>query len=615
MKRSLSIILALALLISAFVCIVPTAEEERTGSLEICSANLQFGSNIYLMVAVDYSDLYDSYDAAKAGVTVKITEKNGRETILTADDSVAETDGFPTNSVGFKHTTLPAKGMGDVLTIQAYAGGEASGESIIYSILEYAIKTKSEYPDDAPLCNAIDAMIEFGAEAQKAFEHDFDYDLTKDHTIAKLVGGAKFANGYAKTILEEGADPVTATHPDYTSDAIWYNTSLQVRGNEPTLSISYTGKTETYFAAPSSIAGSNGLDVGAIDTPMYYYGIEYTLRYTESSGKFKNEAPIYVVRDGVVKTTDKAKNDWGTDWWLYGSSIPAGSESTTGAPAGNALDYTIGSEKFANYLKENSTLSDEAVDALSLVEKWNLKDANSKQYYDTFKKAAIAEVHTYEEVVAGSTAYGIFDTEGEYLRYTGTHNFNSTIIAKDIYNAVSAYANGDTTAESSFTITLSMAADGADVSLFKMFSIRNNNHPTDGSSTTVMVGSTKGTRLSFLHPNTSKSVIKTGYKKDGSSTSGTAIKTFDISGVEAGSCSEFVTFHIVFDLAAREMRYYSEGNANAPIITVKMPTALDIKAFFGTQNLPSFNGQLNAGNIGYLRTFVVTAGDITDYMK
>ena len=54
MKRSLSIILALALLISAFVCIVPTAEEESTGSLEICSANLQFGSNIYLMIAVDY---------------------------------------------------------------------------------------------------------------------------------------------------------------------------------------------------------------------------------------------------------------------------------------------------------------------------------------------------------------------------------------------------------------------------------------------------------------------------------------------------------------------------------------------------------------------------------
>ena len=194
MKRSLSIILALALLISAFVCIIPSAEA-KNGELEISSAALQFGSNIYLMVAVDYTKLYDSYDAAKANVTVKITEKNGRETILAVDDSVAATEGFPENSVGFKHTTLPAKGMGDVLTIQAYAGDEPSGDSVIYSILEYAIKTKSEHSDKELLCNAIDAMLEFGAEAQKAFEHECDYPLYDedgiiDYGMLIVYGGA-----------------------------------------------------------------------------------------------------------------------------------------------------------------------------------------------------------------------------------------------------------------------------------------------------------------------------------------------------------------------------------------------------------------------------------------
>lgn len=606
MKRSISLILALALLISAFICIIPTAEGESVGSLKVSSANLQFGSNIYLMIAVDYSDVCDSYDAAKEAVTVKITEKGGNEIILTADDSVAATEGFPEGCVGFKHTTLSAKRMGDVLTIQAYNNGEESGDSVIYSILEYAIKTKSEYPDDETLCAAVDAMLEFGAEAQKAFKHDFDYDLTKNHTIARLVGGAKFENGYAKTILEEGAPAVTATHPDYADDAVWFNTMLQVRGDSSTLSVAYTGKTETYFAAPASAAGDYALDMEAREATMYFYGIEYTHSYASSSGVFTNKTYSYFVKNGEKVA--------GTEGWIDNASIPAGTKGTTPVAGEHAMDYTITSDKFVDYLKENAGLTDAEIDALTLAEKWELKDSAGNTHYTTFRKEAVDKVFTYDEVVANSTAYALLDAENGYIRYTGNYNFNSLQIGNDIYKAVGAYANGDANAESCFTLTVTLAGDGKSKAPFTFFSLRNNNH-VSGGGTTPIFGTTNGTRLGFLYSANATDIRAVYTSKATSYKNGSVISKLDRTDVAVGSPTEFQTYYIVFDLANREMRYYHEGDIDTPVAVSAMPAALNVKTFFGSEGLPYFNGQLGVGYVGYLKTFSVTAGDVIEYMK
>ena len=211
MKKSLSFILALVFIISNLMCIAPLAEETGTGELEISSASLQFGANVYLMVAVDYSELYDGYEAAKQKVTVKITLKGGEEITLTPDDYVAQTEGFPATSVGFRLTTLSAKNMADVLTVQAYDNGNKSGEPITYSILEYAVKAKIEYADEELLCAAIDAMLEFGAEAQRAFGYDGDYLLYDENGYVDYGMLVVYGASTRKTFAPVGTQVTPAT--------------------------------------------------------------------------------------------------------------------------------------------------------------------------------------------------------------------------------------------------------------------------------------------------------------------------------------------------------------------------------------------------------------------
>ena len=67
MKRTLSLILTLALVLGAMLAIIPTAEEAAApaGSIEITQANVQFGNSVYLLIAVDYTDAYATAEEAK----------------------------------------------------------------------------------------------------------------------------------------------------------------------------------------------------------------------------------------------------------------------------------------------------------------------------------------------------------------------------------------------------------------------------------------------------------------------------------------------------------------------------------------------------------------------
>ncbi|MBR2965789.1 MAG: hypothetical protein IKC34_04500 [Clostridia bacterium] len=177
MKRILAFTLIFAMLFTAMLGIMPAAEGEAA-KLEITHANLEFASNVYLLVAVDYTGV--CADEAEALEKVYITvggDKVIADADLTADEET------PDGCVAFKYTKISAKEIGDIYEIAAFVDGEAEAQdTTTYSILEYAIKTKVEKPG-TKLANAVAAMINFGAAAQDAFGYKGDYALADENGV------------------------------------------------------------------------------------------------------------------------------------------------------------------------------------------------------------------------------------------------------------------------------------------------------------------------------------------------------------------------------------------------------------------------------------------------
>ena len=184
---------------TAFVGVVSFAEEESApaAELRVSQANLEFGTAVYLYIAVDYSEFKaadETFDPA-GKITLKITNNKTGESAVLAPNSMIATP--TTTSVAFKYTSLGAKNIGDELTLQALMNGVPSGEAKTYSVLEYALKASVQ--GDAKLAALMDAMLEYGADAQDAWEHDGTYDLSKDWGMVVSPNAT-----VAKSILEKG---------------------------------------------------------------------------------------------------------------------------------------------------------------------------------------------------------------------------------------------------------------------------------------------------------------------------------------------------------------------------------------------------------------------------
>lgn len=250
MKRTLSLILVLAMMLTAMLGVISFADAApaaETPELDISDATLQFASAVYIYVAVDYSD----FDSAE-GVTLKVTNnKTGDSTILQPNKSVTA----PTNCVAFKYTALGSKNMGDELTLQAMKDGVASGSSKTYSVLEYALKAQAQ--GDAKLTALMQAMLKYGADSQTAFNHPGSYDLKKSYSLVK-VGGIGSVNGKTKTIVETGtAVSVTAS----ASDAVWYTSAVQRQGVGASISVNTAKPYQALYAVPKSVANSESYEL------------------------------------------------------------------------------------------------------------------------------------------------------------------------------------------------------------------------------------------------------------------------------------------------------------------------------------------------------------------
>ena len=236
--------------------LVSGAENTSEPELSISGANLEFGNTVYLYVAVDYNKLGSSDN-----VELKVTNtKTGVEKTFTRDKSVESTKGFPEGSVGFRLDNLAAKNMGDELILTPMNGNkEITAAAKTYSILEYALK--AENSGDAVLTGLVKAMIKYGADAQTAFGHEGTYNLAVDHSLVRLMGGAKFENGATKAIMKAGDTPLTATKAGATADSVWYNSRVQTKGTGATLSVSYTEDNQSLFVSTALSANEQAAQV------------------------------------------------------------------------------------------------------------------------------------------------------------------------------------------------------------------------------------------------------------------------------------------------------------------------------------------------------------------
>ena len=260
MKRILAFTLIFAMLFTAMLGIMPSADAtEQAKKLDITRANVEFASTVYLLIEVNYAAA-GLVEADSANVRVDVTNTVTKKTTTLTPETL---EGVAEGCVGFKYIDLSAKEMGDVLTIKAYVDGgdEALTDTVDYSILEYAVKVKAT-SSDAALKAALYAMLDFGAAAQVAFDHQdkASYVLNENNADGigyglVLIGGADEATRKTFDVVGTQVDPVMDTTIFAEGgDGKIYDMSFEARNltNRP---IKVTEGISRYFYYGQDIAG------------------------------------------------------------------------------------------------------------------------------------------------------------------------------------------------------------------------------------------------------------------------------------------------------------------------------------------------------------------------
>ena len=259
MKKSISFVLVLSMLLAAMLGVTSVAEAEPAAAkLDISYANLMFTDSVYPLFAVDYTAVYTGDKAeANALAAIKLEVYRNGELVDTLKPTT-EVAAPKVGTIAFKQESFGFKNMGDIYTYRAVNGkAENSSDDVEYSVLEYALE--SSMLGDDKLATVVEKMIAVGAAAQTAFDYsDYDYDLAKKYSVTKLAGGATFADGTTKKIFVEG-DTATyvASHNLAADKVVWYNNTLELQSTESTFTASY-GESQTLFAVPAAQAVDMG---------------------------------------------------------------------------------------------------------------------------------------------------------------------------------------------------------------------------------------------------------------------------------------------------------------------------------------------------------------------
>ena len=566
-----------------------TSFAEDAGVLVVSQASLEFADNVYLLIAVDYSAV-----SSADGITLKIkNNKTGDET--TIDAPAADIEDVPAGCVAFKYDDIGAKNMGDELSIQAYLNGTASGDPITYSILEYALR--AENLANEKLTALVKSMIKYGAEAQKAWSHEGTYDLSLDHSLVKLKGGATFADGTTKAIMKAG-DSLTATKAGAASTDVWYNSRVQQRGTGSSLTVNYTEDNQTLFvlAAPSAnIAGAQ------IDYEKMHKNVADGTWYENRNGV---SGWWYKFEDGRIAQVKWETVNGSANWW------------TTDAE-GNKIVFPGG---FSGP---------------------DLKPiANPGQQFIVHKNQYVEFTSNDPDIYATASS-------GSAFRFNHTTDGPVPKAIAEIASDANAKA---------FTISFTFAAGDDTVNMFSYFSLRGSNqNKLDGAAAKVYLKAADGTvntakeacsgtghisnqnyalsdgsraipwgRLTFIRADNTfiQNGIAPFLKENGTAYNSKETRPADTvfassycGDSDIHTPGEFITVHsvFVFETETEGMRidYYVNDNPNVVAsVNIDMMQKSDFTG--GSWYIDSAN---NAAVQSFLKCFAVTPGNIADNFK
>ena len=330
MKKSISFVLVLSMLLAAMLGVTSVAEAEPAAAkLDISYANLMFTDSVYPLFAVDYTAVYTGDNAeASALAAIKLEVYRNGELVDTLSPSSEEL-GAPAGTIPFKQESFGFKNMGDIYTYRAVNGtAENASDDVEYSVLEYAVMAKATLDDK--LANVVEKMLAVGAAAQTAFDYtDYDYDLNEKYGIV-IVGGATAET--RKTLAKVGESVTPVMNADaFPAGAELYDTTFEKTASG---SVSVTEGVSRYFYFGTDIYG-NGYGEYVTATDHASTNLDFDL-VTSTGSYAHNEANPH---------TSTKTNYWGNRCiTVTASKVIFNYESTAGwAETGNNRVWRINS--------------------------------------------------------------------------------------------------------------------------------------------------------------------------------------------------------------------------------------------------------------------------------
>ena len=252
--KILVLILTLVLLIGSAVCVIASAEDDKTP--EIISQNIAYDEVFALMYAVDAAtvnaapvtlDLY--YDDPATGAEIK-------KSYTAAEPTTIRINGNETSAYVFTTEGVAAKYLTDDFYVQATDAAGAVSEVERYSVLEYCLQRLYGGPSITEGQKLLyESVIDLASYSQRVLinEKNGDTDTTNDvplantYSLVTVSGGVILeaegdTDGYSHGIYPQG----TKIYP-YAEGTVnpWAVTTYDAEGNKTTVNVENGGEFTT----------------------------------------------------------------------------------------------------------------------------------------------------------------------------------------------------------------------------------------------------------------------------------------------------------------------------------------------------------------------------------